>query len=60
MCAQTARYLVKKLLASQAGKASTGGSADYTDDAEAELRQQCAAASSRAWLDPHVQSAAFR
>ena len=57
---QTARYLVKKLLAARAGKAEALGSADYTLDAEAELAQRCQAASSRDWLDPGVQSAAFR
>jgi hypothetical protein len=57
---QTARYLVKQLLAAQAGKASGVGSADYTNNAEALLRQPCSVASSRDWLDPAVQSAAFR
>ncbi len=60
VCAQTARYLVKQLLAARAGKAGGVGSADYTNNAEAELRQRCPVASSRDWLDPAVQSAAFR
>ncbi|EIE26831.1 acyl-CoA oxidase [Coccomyxa subellipsoidea C-169] len=60
MLLQTARYLVKQLLAARAGKAGGVGSADYTNNAEAELRQRCPVASSRDWLDPAVQSAAFR
>ena len=57
---QTARYLVKRLLAAQAGQGSPGGSAGYTANAAAELRQRCPAQSARDWLDPAVQSAAFR
>jgi hypothetical protein len=57
---QTARYLVKALLAAQAGKPSGGGSAEYTRDAAAELRQRCPAASARDCLDPSIQSSALR
>ncbi|CAK0735983.1 hypothetical protein CVIRNUC_000672 [Coccomyxa viridis] len=60
MLLQTARYLVKRLLAAQAGQGSPGGSAGYTANAAAELRQRCPAQSARDWLDPAVQSAAFR
>ena len=57
---QTARYLVKQLLAARAGKPVAAGSAEYTRDAEASLAERCAAASSRDWLDHGTQSAAFR
>ncbi|BDA40509.1 Peroxisomal acyl-coenzyme A oxidase 1 [Coccomyxa sp. Obi] len=60
MLLQTARYLVKQLLAARAGKASGVGSAVYTNNAEAELRQRCPVTCSRDWLDPAMQSAAFR
>ena len=51
---------MKRLLAAQAGQGSPGGSAGYTANAAAELRQRCPAQSPRDWLDPAVQSAAFR
>ena len=57
---QTARYLVKRLLAAQSGKGSPGGSAGYTANVAAELKQRCSVRSPRDWLDPAVQSAAFR
>ena len=59
-CLQTARYLVKRLLAAQAGKGSPGGSAGYTAKAADELAQRCPVLSPRDWLDPAVQSSAFR
>jgi len=51
---------VKRLLAAQSGKGSQGGSAGYTANAAAELQQRCSVSSPRDWLDPAVQSAAFR
>lgn len=60
MLLQTARYLVKRLLAAQAGKGEKGGSAGYTANATAKLQQRCAVQFPRDWLDPAVQSAAFR
>ena len=51
---------MKRLLAAQAGQGSPGGSAGYTANAAAELRQRCSIQSPRDWLDPAVQSAAFR
>ena len=51
---------MKRLLAAQAGQGSPGGSAGYTANAAAELRQRCPAQSPHDWLDPAVQSAAFR
>ena len=51
---------MKQLLAARAGKASGVGSAVYTNNAEAELRQKCPVTCSRDWLDPAMQSAAFR
>ncbi len=51
---------MKRLLAAQAGKGSPGGSAGYTANVAAELKQRCSVRSPRDWLDPAVQSAAFR
>ena len=51
---------MKRLLAAQAGQGSPGGSAGYTANAAAELRQRCPIQSPRDWLDPAIQSAAFR
>ena len=51
---------MKRLLAAQAGQGSPGGSAGYTANAAAELQQRCPIQSPRDWLDPAVQSAAFR
>ena len=51
---------MKRLLAAQAGQGSPGGSAGYTANAAAELRQRCPIQSPRDWLDPAVQSAALR
>ena len=51
---------MKRLLAAQAGQGSPGGSAGYTANAAAELQQCCPIQSARDWLDPAVQSAAFR
>ena len=57
---QTARYLVKQLLAARAGRPAAAGSAEYTHDAGASLAERCPVASSRDWLDHGTQSAAFR
>ena len=51
---------MKRLLAAQSGKGSPGGSAGYTANVAAELKQRCSVRSPRDWLDPAVQSAAFR
>ena len=51
---------MKRLLAAQSGKGSPSGSAGYTANVAAELKQRCSVRSPRDWLDPAVQSAAFR
>ena len=51
---------MKRLLAAQSGKGSPGGSAGYTANVDTELKQRCFVRSPRDWLDPAVQSAAFR
>ncbi len=56
---QTARFLVKALLAARRGAAPTGGAA-YLADAEAEVGRRCGVRSAEDWLSPEAQLAALR
>ena len=56
-CLQTARYLVKRLLAAPAGPGDGAGSTAQATD---ELALRCPVQSPRDWLDPAVQSSVFR
>jgi hypothetical protein len=57
--AQTARFLVKSLLAAEGGKAPAG-SVEYVADARAALRERCAVRAAAGWLAPDAQVAALR
>ncbi|KAK9834972.1 hypothetical protein WJX81_000797 [Elliptochloris bilobata] len=56
---QTARFLVKSLLAAEGGKA-TAGSVEYVANARATLKERCAVRSAAGWLRSDVQVAALR
>ena len=56
---QTARSLLKALLAVKAGK-KVAGNAAYLNDMSQELRGRCAVGSQSDWLNPEHQIAAFR
>jgi len=56
---QTARSLLKALLAVRAGK-RVAGNAAYLNDTQTESRSKCSVSSQRDWLDPAHQTAAFR
>ena len=56
---QTARSLLKALLAVRAGK-RVAGNAAYLNDTQTESRSKCSVSSQRDWLDPAKQIAAFR
>jgi len=56
---QTARSLLKALLAVRAGK-RVAGNAAYLNDTQTESRSKCSVSSQRDWLDPAHQIAAFR
>ncbi len=56
---QTARFLVKSLLAAEGGKAPAG-SVEYVADARAALRERCAVRTAAGWLAPDAQVAALR
>ncbi len=59
VCAQTARFLVKSLLAAEGGKAPAG-SVEYVADARAALHERCAVRTAAGWLAPDAQVAALR
>ena len=56
---QSARYLIKNLLATRAGK-QPQGSAAYLGNAKGEMRMRCSVQDATEWRDPKVQLAAFR
>ena len=57
--AQTARFLVKNLLAAESGKAAAG-SVEYVTNARATLQERCAVRSATGWLSADAQVAALR
>ena len=59
MSLQTARSLLKALLAVKAGK-KVAGNAAYLNDIPAQQRGRCGVGSQSGWLDPAHQIAAFR
>jgi len=56
---QTARFLVKALLAASKGQAPTG-SASYLADVKAEVGRRCTVTMADDWLEPEAQLAALR
>ncbi|KAK9824680.1 hypothetical protein WJX72_012328 [[Myrmecia] bisecta] len=59
MCLQTARYLLKNLLAVQSGKPAAG-SAAYLQSAQQEMQSRCSLESAEGWLQAEPLLAAFR
>lgn len=60
MYLQCARYLVKALLAAQAGKALGGGAAAYLEDARREAGAKCGVVVGEDWRNATHQLAALR
>jgi acyl-CoA oxidase len=54
LCLQTARFLLKSLMAVRAGKAPPGGSAAYLSNADAELRATCGVKGEGCWTSEEV------